>query len=82
MKYSSQGLRLLRLVILALFAICFPMLSHAHVGGGEAGGLLHGLAHFFGGLDHVPGFMLATLLLHGMGVALVLLFRWRANAHA
>lgn len=82
MKHLSQSMKFLYLSIPALFLVCFPMLAHAHAGGGGAGGLLHGLAHAFSGLDHVPGFMLATVLLPGMGIALVLLFRWRSDADA
>lgn len=82
MKPFSQSMKFLHLSIPALFVICFPMLAHAHVGGGGVSGLLHELAHFFSGLDHVPDFMLAAVLLLGMGIALALLFRWRPGAHA
>ncbi len=38
----------------ALFiAAALPSVAYAHVGMAETGGLMHGLAHPFGGLDHV-----------------------------
>lgn len=82
MKHFSQSMKFLHLSIPALFVICFPMLAYAHTGEGGVSGLLHGLAHAFTGLDHVPDFMLATVLLPGMGIVLVLLFRWRSDADA
>lgn len=53
MKYSSRCLKFLQLATLALFAIGIPSLAHAHVGIGHTSGLVHGLAHPIGGLDHV-----------------------------
>jgi len=42
----------LRTIVVVLGAL-LPTFAHAHVGLGEAGGFLHGLAHPTSGLDHV-----------------------------
>lgn len=40
-------------LLLALAAMTFPGLAHAHVGAGDTHGFLHGFAHPLGGFDHV-----------------------------
>ncbi len=42
-----------RLLLLALAALLAPQLAHAHVGAGGAEGLLRGIAHPLGGIDHL-----------------------------
>ena len=44
--------RSLRLSLAALAALA-PTLAFAHVGGGEAHGLIHGFSHPIGGVDHI-----------------------------
>ena len=53
MKHFSRRLNFLQLVTLALFAFGIPSFAHAHAVAGHASGLLHGLSHPIGGLDHV-----------------------------
>jgi urease accessory protein len=47
-----SGAALPSLLLGSLLAM-FPSLAHVHAGGRHAGGLLHGFAHPFGGLDHL-----------------------------
>ncbi len=49
MNYLTRGLKLAALPTLALL----PDFAQAHVGAGDVHGFAHGLAHPFGGLDHV-----------------------------
>ena len=67
MKHSAQGLKYLHLTILALLAMCLPSMAHAHVVAGEAGGLLHGLAHPFSGFDHLCAMLAVGLWAAQMG---------------
>ena len=67
MKHSSQGLKFMHLIILALFAMCLPSLAHAHVGVGEASGWMHGLVHPFSGPDHLCAMIAVGLWAAQMG---------------
>ncbi len=67
MKHTSQSLKFLHLVILALLAMCLPSLAQAHVGVGEANGWLHGLGHPFSGLDHLCAMLAVGLWAAQMG---------------
>lgn len=55
------------LLPLALLAIGFPSLAHAHVGAGGAHGFMHGLAHPLLGLDHVCAMVALGLWAAQMG---------------
>ncbi len=51
---SSRRIRPLVRQLVMLFSLCLlPSLAHAHVGAGETGGLLHGMAHPMTGFDHM-----------------------------
>lgn len=67
MKYSSS--RCFNLLQLAALALTFgiPALAHAHAGVNEASGWMHGLAHPFGGLDHLCAMIAVGLWAAQMG---------------
>jgi len=71
MKYflrrTSRRFNFLHLVPLALLAIGFPSLAHAHVGAGEVHGFMHGLVHPLVGLDHLCAMVAVGLWAAQMG---------------
>ena len=69
LKHSLRRLNLLQLATMALFTSGIPSLAHAHAVSGEASGLLHGLAHPIGGLDHVCAMIGVGLWAAQMGSA-------------
>jgi len=67
MKHSSRRLKFLQLATLTLFTMGIPSLAHAHTGIGHTSGLIHGLAHPIGGLDHVCAMVAVGLWAAQMG---------------
>lgn len=52
---------------IAALAVLLPSFAYAHTGIGEVGGFMHGLAHPFGGLDHVCAMLAVGLWAAQMG---------------
>ena len=67
MKHTSRRFDFLHLIPLALLAIGFPSLAHAHIGVGEVHGFMYGLTHPLGGLDHVCAMIAVGLWAAQMG---------------
>lgn len=65
MKTSSRNNSTLSAASLTLLACALPTLAYAHPG--EAGGLAHGLAHPFSGLDHLCAMVAVGLWAAQMG---------------
>lgn len=58
---------IVRIASLTLLFGALPTLAYAHTGVGEAGGLAHGLAHPFSGLDHLCAMVAVGLWAAQMG---------------
>lgn len=67
MKYFSRYFKFLHLAVPALVVMCLPSLAHAHAGVSEMSGWVHGLAHPFGGLDHLCAMIAVGLWAAQMG---------------